>query len=262
MKKYILLFAFLSFMSYSALAQVTSQGTDFYVSWGLNHTRSATQITMQIRVAATQDAHVTLTFNADASTDAFDVLAGEVYTYNLNDTQKTNVFSDATGTSNKSLYIHSTTPVSVYALNQVSTTTDATNVLPVTNYGTDYYHLSYKGYLFGTSQWADGYTIVAIMNGTTIYENGVLKANLNAGQVYSAYHGSMDATGMHITSNNPIAYYVTNQCVLVPITISACDCLYQQLPPVNAWGNTFLVPVSRRGKERVIRRINHDIVYP
>jgi hypothetical protein len=213
MKKYILLFAFLlSFMSYSALAQVTSQGTDFYVSWGINANLGIGSITMQIRIAATQNAHVTLTFNANASTVGFDVLAGQVYTYNLDATQKTNVYSDATGISNKSLRIQSTTPVSVYALNQSGATTDATNMLPVTNYGTDYYQLSYRGL---TTTYPDGYTVIATEPGTTIYENGTLMATLNTGQVYSAYYFSADATGRHITSNNPIAYYVTNSCVNV-----------------------------------------------
>jgi hypothetical protein len=249
MKKYILLFAFLSFMPYSAFAQVTTQGTDFYVSWGNNYEQSAAGVTMQIRVAATQNATVTLTFKANTSTVTFNVAAGQVYTYDLDATQKANVYSNSTGTSNKSLRIQSTTPVSVYALSQVVATTDATNVLPVTNYGTDYYQVSYIAL---NANYYDGYTVVATENGTNISENGVSKAtNLSAGQVYSAYYSSADATGRHITSNNPIAYYVTNSCVNVPVGTGACDCLYQQMAPVNSWGNTFVVPVTRRGKERV-----------
>ncbi|MDR1356931.1 MAG: hypothetical protein LBJ58_04590 [Tannerellaceae bacterium] len=251
MKKYIL-YALLAFcaVSQGALAQVTTQGTDFYVSWGANDNYEyiIDYISMQIRVAATQAAHITLTFSADASTDEFDVSAGDVYTYDLDATQKDNVYSEYTGTSSKSLRIQSTTPVAVYALNQAFATTDATNVLPVTNYGTDYYQVSYIG--LGAATYADGYTVIATVNGTTVYEDGIPMAILDAGEVYSDYT-HWDATGSHITSDHPIAYYVTGTCVNVPVGTGACDCLYQQMAPVNSWGNTFVVPVTHRGKERV-----------
>ncbi|MDR1259313.1 MAG: IgGFc-binding protein, partial [Tannerellaceae bacterium] len=248
MKKYTLLFAFfLSLIYYSAFAQITTQGTDFYVSFGQNAGNAVSAVTMQIRIAATQDATVTFTFKADASTVTLNVQAGQVYTYNLDATQKTNVYSIAEGTSDKSLRIQSTAPVSVYALNQSSATTDATNVLPVNNLGMDYYQVSYQP----LSTYADGYTVIATVNGTTVYENGSSKATLNAGQVYSAYYLSTDATGRHITSDHPIAYFATNSCVNVPVGTTYCDCLYQQMVPVNSWGNNFLVPVTHRGKERV-----------
>ncbi|MDR1357286.1 MAG: hypothetical protein LBJ58_06425 [Tannerellaceae bacterium] len=267
MKKYILyILLALCAVSHGASAQVTTQGTDFYVAWGskgappqsfMNPIITVFRLSQQIRIAATQNSTVTLTFKANNTTVTFNVLAGQVYTYNLDSTQITNVYSWVTGISDKSLYIHSTTPVSVYALSQLTASTDATNVLPVSNYGTDYYHLSYKSLkqyveeTGGTSIYEDGYTVIATEDGTNIYENGVLMATLNTGQVYSAYYPDADATGRHITSNHPIAYYVTNTCVNIPVGTAACDCLYQQLPPVNMWGNTFLVPVTRRGKERV-----------
>jgi hypothetical protein len=85
--------------------------------------------------------------------------------------------------------------------------------------------------------------IVATVDGTTISENGSLKSTLNAGEVYSCYFAG-DGTGKHITSSHPVAYYVTNACTNVPQSVSFCDCLYQQMAPVNAWGNNFLVPTN------------------
>ena len=38
---------------------------------------------------------------------------------------------------------------------------------------------------------------------------------------------------------------------MVPEKRLAADCLYQQMVPVNAWGNHFLVPVTHLGKGRV-----------
>ncbi|MDR2809046.1 MAG: hypothetical protein LBB84_00605 [Tannerellaceae bacterium] len=243
MKKYIFLFIVFA-LGHSLSAQVTTLGTDFYVSFGNNNGYSVNNFQMQIRIAATQVADVTLTFMMGGSPINHTINAGEVYTYRLSDTEETYIYSNATGTSDKSLRIQSTTPVSVYALTETAGTADATNVLPVSNLGTDYYHVSYQALN------SDGYTIVATENGTTIYENGSTITTLNVGQVYSSYF-SGDGTGKHITSTHPVAYYVTNACTNVPTGISFCDCLYQQLAPVNAWGNNFLVPATHRQKERV-----------
>jgi hypothetical protein len=112
-----------------------------------------------------------------------------VYTLDLNSTQKNHVYN-ISGTSNKSLRIQSTAPVSVYALNYSENTTDATHVLPVNNLGTDYYHFSY----FQRLSYPDGYTVVATEDGTSVYDNGTLRAGpLSAGQVYSYSGGGRTA---------------------------------------------------------------------
>jgi gliding motility-associated-like protein len=92
--------------------------------------------------------------------------------------------------------------------------------------------------------------LIAVENGTTVYENGISIVTLNKGEVYSHYF-STDATGMYITANKPVAYFITNSCVYIPEDVSACDCLYEQLFPETAWGTSFMVPVTIRGKERV-----------
>jgi hypothetical protein len=164
------------------------------------------------------------------------------------------VYSDVTGTTKKSLYIHSTEPVSVYALNQATNTTDATFVLPVDVLGTDYYHISYKGDIpdgLVPAGFADGYTIVATEDDTEVYKNDGSTIGLSKGQVYSEYIPQADLTGYHITSTKPVAYFVTNQLVTVPSGTQARDHLYEQMTPVNVWGKEFVVPVTKRGVERV-----------
>jgi hypothetical protein len=183
-----------------------------------------------------------------------DIPAGQVYTYNLNAAEKAKVHSGSTGTSRHSLHMESTLPVSVYALNMEEMTTDATNVLPVNSLGKAYYLLSYMGgdNMAGPNVRApDGYTVVAVEDHTEVYENGILKATLNRGEVYSRYETDTDLTGRHITSNYPVACFVMGDCAYVPVGTGGCDCLFQQMAPVNSWGNTFLVPVTRRGLERV-----------
>jgi hypothetical protein len=249
MKKYILFLALaLLVFAPATFAQVSTQGTDFYVAFGSNNDANSANLVFQIRIVATQAANVTLTFKANNSTVSLTVPAGSVYTYSLDATQRVNVYSNATGTTNNSLRIQSNTPVSVYALNQRAMTTDATNLLPVDNYGTDYYLLSYQV----ISPLSDGYKVIATQNGTTVYANGTQVAtNLQAGQVYTVYSLSADLTGTHITTNYPAAFFSTNGGVNIPVGTTYADILFQQMVPVNAWGNTFLVPVTLRGRERV-----------
>jgi len=250
MKKLILLslLFMLSFASMPMLAQTSMQGTDFWLSFGNNLGSTSASITLQVRVVPSAATTVTITFTANTALNVTTTIAaGSIYTLNLSTDQKAAVYSNTTGTTSKSMRIQTSAPVSVYALNQASATTDATNVLPVTNLGTDYYHISYAP----LSGFADGYTVIATENGTTVYEDGVSKATLSKGQVYSAYYTSTDITGRRITSSQPIAYFVTNAGPNIPVGTTYADCMFQQLVPVNAWGTTFLVPVTRRGIERV-----------
>jgi hypothetical protein len=231
-----------------------TQGQDFYVSFGSYLQRAISNITMQIRIVAQKATTVDLTYNNNTTLNkTLTIPAGSVYTHDLTTDEKTAVYSSATGTSNKSLRIQSTEPISVYALNRSPNTTDATFVLPVDVLGTDYYHISYMP-IFTTDEptLSDGYTIVAIDDDTKIYENdsSTPKTTLQSGQVYS-YYTTADMTGYHITSSKPVAYFVTNQLTTVPHSIQARDHLYEQMTPVNVWGKTFVVPVTIRGVERV-----------
>ena len=227
--------------------QSTTQGKDFWLSFGQNLTESAHADMLQVRVVATKSTKVTLTFTEGGATETFNVSAGQVYTRTFNAAEAAKLYSNATGTSYKSLHIVSDELITVFAINIVSVTTDATNVLPATNYGKFYRHISYKS----IAGLGDGYTVIAVEDNTQISENGNVVTTLNRGQVYSKYVSGGDMTGTLITSDKPIAYFTTNTCVQVPNGTTACDCLFQQQVPVHSWGNKFLVPVTKRGIERV-----------
>jgi gliding motility-associated-like protein len=227
-------------------AQHTTQGRDFWVSFGENTGQTSTALTFQIRIVTLKATKVTFTFTNLGTSSSIFLNAGSVHTYNLSILEKLLVYSNYTGKSNKSLHIESDEDISVYAINLAERSTDATAVLPVKSLGNSYYHISYKP----VTSTMDGYTLIASENGTDIYENNIYKTTLNKGDVYSHYF-DYDATGTHITANKPIAYFTTNSCVYIPDETIACDCLYEQLFPEIAWGTSFMVPVTIRGKERV-----------
>jgi hypothetical protein len=257
MKPIILKLTFLLaiIMSSIGVQAQTTQGTDFYVSFGNNNKKSITDVSLQIRIVATKATRVTYTFTQNGSQGYRDIAEGEVYTLVLTEAQKGYVYQPAplTGSSKMSLYIHSTEPVTVYALNQVNFSTDATNLLPVNSLGTDYYHISYVPYRVSNESNYDACIIVATENNTTLTIDGVVLniPQMNKGEVYSIYPRDIDMTGSHIISNHPIAVFSANTCAKVPSDKSSSDYLFQQMLPVSAWGKKHFVPVTIRETERV-----------
>ncbi|MDR0830436.1 MAG: Ig-like domain-containing protein, partial [Prevotellaceae bacterium] len=253
--KFILILTGVLFLSSTSLfaQNGTTQGTDFWVTFGGNSGYpNANYVNLQVRIVASKATTVTYTYG-DGTTSNSNLSAG-VTTFSPTGSK---VFTSTTGTTSKSLRIQTTEDVSVYALNQanqtLTETADASNILPANALGNEYYHLSYNS---SSGYHDDGYTIIATENDTKIYENGAStpKATLQKGQVYSNY-SSANQTGTHITSNKPIAYFVTNQATKIPTNGDAYDaytsCLFQQMYPVKTWGKKILVPVTVRGLERI-----------
>ncbi|GHT79662.1 hypothetical protein AGMMS50262_23630 [Bacteroidia bacterium] len=257
----------------NGVAQVTqgtsTQGKEFWMSWGKNAYAASNgttvvmgdnsrEITLAIRVAVEKTTTVNFHFTNNPSLDSTQTVpANSIFTFNLSGAQKIAAFSNATGATTKSIYVTSDENVSVYAITQFNQSSDATLILPVNNLGTDYYHVSYRPAENENNY--DGYTIVATEDNTTLYMSDTIQAVLNAGDVYSYYFTpvqSKDGTGTHITSDNPIAYFVTNSMARVPYggTSYARDPLYQQLFSVDKWGTNFIVPgtIQKIGRVRIL----------
>ena len=227
--------------------QASTLGKDFWLSFGNNLDKSIHEVSLQIRIVTTKNTQATITFTETGEVIPLSLTANTVYTHDLTNAQKQAVYSYETGKTSKSIHIQTGENVSVYAINLSQYTTDATAILPVGSLGNSYYHLSYSPVEYYTE---DGYTIVAVEDNTTIYQDGAVVEVLNKGEVYSSYFDK-DVSGKHITTNYPVAYFVTNSCVMIPVGVWACDCFYQQLYAESLWGNRFFVPVTIRGKERV-----------
>lgn len=275
MKKYILssVILLLFVVSNGKLFAQSTQGKDFWVTFGFNGAHlmgrggkqdniESAYLTLQIRIVAVESAQVTFTYTEGGS-ETISIPAGTVYTKELTKEDKKKVcpsFAEPTnGITSKSLHITSTAPISVYAFNQYNATTDATNILPTGSLGYKYYQISrasntlYNGQ--SSKYYVDGYTVIATQDGTTISDNGATK-KLNKGQVYTFYTGTSttDLTGRWVTSDKPVAYFVTNTITIIPqmTTLASADILYQQLMSVDMWGGKeFLVPVTTQGTERV-----------
>ncbi|MDR1681319.1 MAG: gliding motility-associated C-terminal domain-containing protein [Prevotellaceae bacterium] len=228
--------------------QTSSKGTEFRLTFGRNMNQPSGNVALQIRVVAAEAATITGSYPANSALNfTVAVAAGSVYTRNLSGDERAAVYAWETGLTNRSLRIQTTAPVSVFAINQRPASTDATNVLPVAVLGMEYYHVSYHANVH-----YDGYAIVATADGTQIYVNSAPVALLNTGEVYANYHSAAsDKTGLHVRADKPVAYFAVNPCANVPTNAGACDCLYQQMAPVDVWGKRFLTPVTRRALDRL-----------
>ncbi len=175
-----------------------------------------------------------------------------------------------------SFHITSEKEVTVYALSQAVTTSDAFMVLPTDVLGKRYFILSYNsdgktdfGLLYGSST-PSQFAIVATEDSTsvTIYpsdETYINRTNtqviqMNRGDVYLVQarisRGKLrtDLTGTEIISSKPIAIFSGHQRATVPVTISnnnpSRDILVEQLPPVSTWGkNAIVVPLAISSNE-------------
>ena len=261
---YCFLITILLFISaiYPLQAQTTG-GKKFWLTFGNNAGYSYNTLDLQIRIVG-GDAPTsgTIEFTDLGTSIPFSVLAQQVYTYSLDNTEKQAVYNGVAGKSNRSIHITTNNPVTVYALTQHTATTDATNVLPVTALGTDYYQISYEPFYYTyyvpipppptpwTGTHLDAYAVIATEDDIHISYNGAPLPVLNTGQVYYQT-SSTDMTGAHITANKPVAFFAVSQGALIPRASGAVDCLMQQLDPVNTWGKNFFVPVSHLTHDRV-----------
>ena len=243
-KNFIIIVAFLLQSIFLLQAQTTA-GTKFWLTFGknANYADLTYQPELGIRIAAGDSpANVSLSFTDNQTFVNFSVAAHQVYTYNLNVEQKYAAYNTIMGTSNHSILITSDALISVYVLNYATDSSDATNILPETALGTEYYQISYPSVSYPLNMY-DAYAVVATQNNTVLSHNEEYIATLDSGQVYYKT-SSTDMTGAHITSNYPVAFFAVNQRASVPFTNLVGKCLIQQLAPVNTWDNIFFVPVT------------------
>lgn len=178
-----------------------------------------------------------------------------------------------------SFHITSEKEVSVYALSQANTTSDAFMVLPTDVLGNRYFILSYHSdgiYDFSGQSGQSTpsqFAIVAVEDNTNvtiypkdetyIYGKQVQRINLNRGEVYlvqaniTRTNRNSDLTGTEIISSKPIAVFAGHQRATVPLKtreqVNASpsrDILIEQLPPVSTWGkNSIVVPFAKSSNE-------------
>lgn len=188
-----------------------------------------------------------------------------------NDSGNEDPFLDQSQTVVKqAFHITSEDDITVYALNQAVTTSDAFLVLPTDVLGKNYFIMSYNSdgsnFLQQLSWTPSQFGIVAIEDNTEIQiipsspthksQMNVQNVKLNRGETYfvqsliTENNPHNDLTGTEIISSNPVAVFSGHQRAKIPYDLVgesfSRDCLIEQLPPVKVWGkNALLVPYAQ-----------------
>ena len=160
--------------------------------------------------------------------------------------------------------------ISVYGLNDDDVSTDAFLALPCVDYGEnapdDYVYYVFSADVEGTTeQFSSRFMIVPCEDGTEINliptrtltisadisstgfavqigpTVGIQEFTISLDSLETAmFQSPNDLTGTILESNKPITVLVGHECGQVPIDVTACDVLVEQVPPHIAYGTVFL----------------------
>ncbi|MDR1356599.1 MAG: hypothetical protein LBJ58_02895, partial [Tannerellaceae bacterium] len=231
-----------------------TDGTDFYVTFTNNADKAAN--VCQVRYVVTETCYITAQYGDGSYLGNNVQYAPGVYTLSV-DKSKCYYVSKVTGAYNLMLHVTSTRNIGVFALNMDSGSSDATTVLPVSIWGTDYTAISGSSFAIGPNY----ITVIAPTDGTTfnIYNAaGTLVAthtSTTANPVYS-YTLSADITGYTVESDQKIAVYSSVPCGNG--VYGGCDHNYEQLYPTSMAGRSYFAwnisttMVSAYATEKVI----------
>ena len=233
-------------LSTSTIKAQTTEGKEFWLTFGhIRYHPTPDYVNLQIRIVA-KDYKTTgnIFFTNLGTSNDFEIEARQVYTYVLSDIEKAAVYNayQTLPTGNDfSVHITSNMPVTVYAMNQMATPVDATNILPVTALGNEYYQISRTGTFIPN---VDAYAVIATEENTEVYQNNIQVATLNRGYVFYTCNVP-DMTGYYISANKPIAHFaLSSAAALYTSGTNTLSCLFQQMVPIHIWGKEFFVPVS------------------
>jgi len=188
--------------------------------------------------------------------------------------------SDSSLTS-ESYRIEATGPVTMHQFNPIDTasafSTDASLLLPATAVGSEYLVMgwpvpviNYANTYVGVIAVEEGTTIVSITPTTNLLAGlRGIPAGINAGTTgtYSLTRGQvltlstwvtagLDLTGTEISADKNISVFWGSECSNVPLNVTYCDHMEEQLFPVDTWGLDFIgAKFAPRGTEPDLWRI-------
>ncbi len=284
---FVLLFVFNEIKGQGTTCHHTTEGTEFWFGFmqgrDYNNQGHSAQITVTARKSTTFMIYI------GKSTTPYN---GTTYTLTANSSLQITLplaQVEATGSESvqdRAIHLVANDSVNVYALNWAVNSSDVAVMYPVKSLGTMYYTMCYTPHVNTdvTHGRNSEFLIVASEDNTTVkitpsvVTTGLKPAKttfsitLNKGEVYqvqslnaSGLAGQGDLTGSYITSDKPVAVYAGSLSTTIPVTSTGgWDHLYEQMPPINAWGmEYYAVPLALRAKHyfRVMSSQDTTAVY-
>ncbi len=274
--KLVLLVALFTCTTLPAWSQASTQGKEFWVTLTIgDNNENKKEFKPYIAISSKKACHVTITNPRTNYKKELDVAANDWTTEEVPLTEwypstDTNNDHDPNYSENKydnGLLIESTEDISVYVANRMKYSFDASNILPVTALGSEYYTQDYP-----PSEQRSVFTILATEDETkiditptaeTVKGQTEISITLQRGETYHVMSKSETATltGTHIFAhdNKKIAVFLGCVRTRIPSDKAARDLLYEQALPIDLWGTTFVVTRSKdRNADRVRITAGYD----
>ena len=278
--KSLLLVAIFACTTLPAWSQASTQGKEFWVSSSIVCSpANGKGIDPYIAVSAEKACTVTITggvgntINITKQVDAgswteFNAANGLTPDkwYPINTKEPATVCNLAGQKNMYGLHITATEYISVYVILGGESSMDASNILPLTALGSEYYVQDYKPEAHNDKSWSsnagnmvsvttilgteDGTKVDITPNGNT-YDNHasgtIYTIDLNKGQTYYLIsQKEKQLAGTHIVARDgrKIAIYTGSPLTRLPNGLSARDALFEQPMPVEYWGTQFIATRS------------------
>lgn len=242
-------------MSYGQ-AVLTTTGTDFWLGF-MNNYLPGSNNTLAVFISSDQSASGVVELPLLGWSQAFTTAVGQTTIIELPAMANNN---ESAVVANSGVHVTSDVPISVYALNQMDNTTDATRVLPKSFLDINYFVHGYGGHENIIDTLRSELLIVATEDDTELeiipscnMTGGPLQGvpftiQMNEGETYLLKALNLeDVSGTIITGTEasgdcrPFAVFGGSECSFVPQSCSPCDHLFDQMVPSSVWGTEYLL---------------------
>jgi hypothetical protein len=231
----------------------TTLGTDFFISFsGQSGSLRA------LYLSSTEDATAVI-YWPNGSTQSASVSAGLVTTVDAT-TKVSAIANDAEVISNQTARVVSDVPISLYYINYISASTDASSAIPSESLGRSYVVMSYRP-SSTTAAGASRMNIIATEPGTTsvtITPTVDLVGNRTAsqsfvvelaqGQAFSSIpsNKALDLSGTLVIADKKVSVMSSTYLFDYNIagTARANDAIFEQMVPIEAWGTNYVLAMS------------------
>lgn len=257
------------------LCRKSTEGKDFW--FGFMESRNYNP-NHYLEITVTAREATTFTITIGTSETPF----GGTYTVNANNSRQVLIpwdLVEAIGSEeiqDKGIHLVAQKPVNLYALNWDQNSADVAVIYPVESLGNEHFAMCYYPDIDLNSAVSNGknseFLIVATVDSTEVVitpskitdrlnpKDSAFTVILNKGEIYQVQSeniegtgvlGQGDLTGSHVMASKPIAFYSGSLSTTVPSGECCWDHLYEQIPPVQAWGREyFAVPLQSRQQDR------------
>ncbi|HWF45248.1 MAG TPA: T9SS type A sorting domain-containing protein [Candidatus Kapabacteria bacterium] len=271
------------------LSNVTNSGTEFLLCFEQNYQpvlQASDSAYLNVYVATLGQSGmdtITITTNADPSIHRVFILPpNQTATYRISDANSDLWMTSHEVADPRVVRVVATAPIVCYGMNYKYATADGFLALPKSSAGTDYRIMSYPNsnnpVIFGgVEEMPSQFAVAAFDDNTTVTitpkaptlgghaQGAPFTITLNAGQGVQvqtdANVDKLDLTGSEVRADKPVAVYgsharaeVPHGYLVPPINISSSrDILLEAMPPVDAWGNTFVLDalsIDNKGTKR------------